>query len=1412
MEIREKQENNYRYPGLRPFSDTDHDRRLFFGRDEEIQYILHSILVENLFVLFARSGMGKTSLLHAGLMDLLRRNNLLPLVIRFNDRDRAPLAAIYPGIEKAIARRNEAVDKGSKIDYEPGETDTLWQFFKTAAFWTADDKHLTPVLIFDQFEEFFTMHPLESREAFIEQLADLVRGRVPRVLRQSFKSSQQSHFPYTEKPPKVKIVISMREDYLGYLEDLTREIPGILRNRFRLLALTREQAREAIVRPAQLSGDELARSEGFSYAAETVDEMLDFLCERRVSDKIVKTRDVEPFQLQLICQHVEEKIIKRLEKIPEGHDYCVQRKDLGGKVGMRRIFQGFYEEHLRALSPTWEKRRVRRLCEKGLIESESRVSLHKEYIKRKYKVSETLLDILVNNRLLLRSEPRMGNILYELSHDTMVQPILRSRRERKIRNLRIGIPILVFILVVVGIGISKQISKKSEISILYEEAEEFKSLGRDREAINKYRNILEITKKRAKPYLEIGKLYENNGNSKEAIKIYKEAIENKVKDEKIYYQLGKIYASRGGDLKEKAIEYYEKALEINPKYFEAYRVLGVIYDKEQRFEEAQEKYEKALEIDNKNGDAYKRLMVLYLRRDKYDEAIEVYRKAVKVSAAYGKIISYIDTVTASWQVSHKLETFYQKAAEMDFADASYYEKLGYDFTHFKKYDQAIENYERALRLDNTNASTYKSLAVLHINQEEPDRALGVYRKAVEASTDCAYIYREIARLLKIKRLTGEREELYRIAANVQSNDSTYFEVLGDDYKGLRMYEAAITSYEKAFRCDDKNGDAYRKLADLHIQRGKPGEALAVYRQAVKACLDCADIYRDIARTLERRNMGKELRELYREASEVNAKEASYYEKLGDDFKYLGEVEEALANYERALEGDNKRASTYMKLAVFYISQDKPEEALRVYQDAVRASVDSAYIYKSIAREFEERNMQREYEKLLRIAARVNLGQADYYKGVGDGFTSLKNHEMAVKNYEKALGIDDRDILLYTKLVLAYINLGNIDKVIDVYYKAVNISVTYTYNIIRTTAQALKGKGMTGELDGLYQAASELESPEAVYYEKLGAAFTALKEYERAIVSYEKALQLDNKNVNTYKNLALLYIQEKQPGEAIRVYGDAVNVSEDYVYIVKDIASEMKKKGMKKELKNLYQAAYKFKTDNPTYYKELGYAFSKLKEYGRATTTLNKAIKLAPQDHRAYVQRGVAFRKKGDFDNAIGTYKQAIKLNPGDASLHNMLAIAYGRKGDFKNAKESYRNALKIDPDYIKAKVNLAELELVTGNFDAAINLAKQTLWIENIQPMEKLPVMFISIAALFCRDKRAEALQEINQLIKYYKSIPPGDYGRWDYVHSKPFIEKSSSLRTKEKNLLLDLIKFLEFQKKAGVRELAEIERKIAQF
>jgi len=75
--------SHYRYPGLSPFQLAD--ASLFYGRERESRALFAQVSVEKMVVLFSRSGIGKSSLLNAGLVPLLEKTKLLPLNIRLND-------------------------------------------------------------------------------------------------------------------------------------------------------------------------------------------------------------------------------------------------------------------------------------------------------------------------------------------------------------------------------------------------------------------------------------------------------------------------------------------------------------------------------------------------------------------------------------------------------------------------------------------------------------------------------------------------------------------------------------------------------------------------------------------------------------------------------------------------------------------------------------------------------------------------------------------------------------------------------------------------------------------------------------------------------------------------------------------------------------------------------------------------------------------------------------------------------------------------------------------------------------------------------------------------------------------------------------------------------------------------------
>ncbi len=73
-------EKPFRYPGSRPFESNE--RNQFFGRKHDIHKLLNFVELENLVVMYSKSGLGKTSLINAGLLPKMKELNLLPFDIK----------------------------------------------------------------------------------------------------------------------------------------------------------------------------------------------------------------------------------------------------------------------------------------------------------------------------------------------------------------------------------------------------------------------------------------------------------------------------------------------------------------------------------------------------------------------------------------------------------------------------------------------------------------------------------------------------------------------------------------------------------------------------------------------------------------------------------------------------------------------------------------------------------------------------------------------------------------------------------------------------------------------------------------------------------------------------------------------------------------------------------------------------------------------------------------------------------------------------------------------------------------------------------------------------------------------------------------------------------------------------------
>lgn len=256
-----KWKGNNPWLGLRTYQEGT----ILYGRDTEVSTLMDIVCNNIAMVVFGRSGIGKSSLIHAGISPEIRKRGMMPIYIRLEHNTDI---SYVQQIEKAVCKELKDEDRlGEKVPPMG-----LWDFFHRNNFYNKEHQQTIPVIIIDQFEEIYTLadasHKHLAQELF-EELADLLNNIKPAKVMSyedeatrfkksevdmggndvlTFRIHSMERLHYTEESI-FHMVICLREDYLYYLERNTSKIPSFKVNRFSLHALDRKSAEDVIMLP-----------------------------------------------------------------------------------------------------------------------------------------------------------------------------------------------------------------------------------------------------------------------------------------------------------------------------------------------------------------------------------------------------------------------------------------------------------------------------------------------------------------------------------------------------------------------------------------------------------------------------------------------------------------------------------------------------------------------------------------------------------------------------------------------------------------------------------------------------------------------------------------------------------------------------------------------------------------------------------------------------------------------------------------------------------------------------------------------------------------------------------------------------------------------------------------------------------
>lgn len=395
------------YVGPRPFELED--QKIFFGRGLEANELVSLVIAHPVVLIYSQSGAGKTSLIKAGVIPLLAEEEkfdvLPPARVREHGQANVQatnIANVYVfNALVSMSHGQDAPDVDKQLQEKLARM-SLAEFLRERAQSSDRPETQKPtVVVFDQFEELFTFNPerWEDRRGFFEHVRDAL-----------------------EAFPMLRVVFSMREDFIAELDPYAAILPEKLRTRFRMERLRRKPALCAVAKPLEDGRAGGGRKFAEGVAEALVDNLLRLQVKTKDGTKEVMGEFIEPLQLQVVCQTLWRSLNARTK--------IITKKHLKTYGDVDQALTTFYEEAVRRTveKTKFKEGTLRRWFERALITPTGTRGIVFRAENETGGIPNAVVDELENQRLV-RFELRGGEKWYELTHDRLIRTIKAANQK-----------------------------------------------------------------------------------------------------------------------------------------------------------------------------------------------------------------------------------------------------------------------------------------------------------------------------------------------------------------------------------------------------------------------------------------------------------------------------------------------------------------------------------------------------------------------------------------------------------------------------------------------------------------------------------------------------------------------------------------------------------------------------------------------------------------------------------------------------------------------------------------------------------------------------------------------------------------------------------------------------------------------
>lgn len=260
-----------------------------------------------------------------------------------------------------------------------------------------------------------------------------------------------------------------------------------------------------------------------------------------------------------------------------------------------------------------------------------------------------------------------------------------------------------------------------------------------------------------------------------------------------------------------AEEVYKKIIQRDPVQYEAHQGLSAVYEKQGKLLEAEEEMRQAIQINSRDGICFYNLGVILEKQGRFEESVVSYESAVeKQPSNVGFLIRlargylHAGEKAKAMKVLNQATSFEPGSADAWVAQAELLEKE-------EKFKQAKDSFNRAIALRPDDASILVVSAPSLFALGEAEEALSRLRKAAQLSPNDSQVFNGLGWAYVRQQQTALAEEALRKAVLLNDKNASAHNNLGVLLEQQGKRDEATLHYRKAVEMDGKLESAAKNL-------------------------------------------------------------------------------------------------------------------------------------------------------------------------------------------------------------------------------------------------------------------------------------------------------------------------------------------------------------------------------------------------------------------------------------------------------------------------------------------------------------------------------------------------------------------------------------------------------------------------